>query len=402
MKYYHSSRIYTAAGLKDGIIGVEDGRFACFIEGTITEEVTDFGDKRIIPGIIDTHNHGAVGYRFQALESLDELDQALLGEASFGVTGIFPTVNKVEHLPLLAEGIRKGSPGTRILGIHSEGPWGSRVGEKGDPKNTYYMPVDLDYAKAMVEAGEGWLKLVAIAPEVPHALEAIEYLTSRGVTCSAYHTNANFEECNKGIEAGIRTATHLGNVMTGLHHRDVGTFGACLLDDRVWCELICDGMHVSLPMIRIVMKAKDHDKIMMISDNGDYLGAKPGHYRGSKENANNDRRTITVTEDGFVLSETGRISGSSKPVIYGISNLVEKLGMDLGEVVKMSSLNPARHYGLEGRGSIALGNWADFAVIDDDYNVLNTFVDGNEVWNAEKCTRPFNPEFYERHPLIED
>ena len=402
MKYYHSSRVYTADGLKDCIIGVEDGRFACFIEGTIDEEVIDFGDRRIIPGIIDTHNHGAVGYRFQALENLDELDQALLGEASFGVTGIFPTVNKVEHLPLLVEGIKKGSPGTRILGIHSEGPWGSRVGEKGDPKNTYYLPVDLEYAKSMVQTGEGWLKLLAIAPEVPHALEAIEYLTSQGVTCSAYHTNANFEECNKGIEAGIRTATHLGNVMTGLHHRDVGTFGACLLDDRVWCELICDGMHVSLPMIRIVMKVKDHDRIMMVSDNGDYLGAKPGHYMGSKDNANNDRRTITVTEEGFVLSETGRISGSSKPVIYGISNLVEKLGMDLNEVVRMSSLNPALHYGLEGRGSIARGNFADFVVIDDDYNVLNTFVDGKEVWNAEKDTRPFNPEFYERHPLIKD
>ncbi|MCR5448317.1 MAG: amidohydrolase family protein [Solobacterium sp.] len=402
MKYYHSSRIYTANGMKDCIIGVEDGRFACFIDGTIDEEVIDFGDRRIIPGIIDTHNHGAVGYRFQALENLDELDQALIGEASFGVTGIFPTVNKLEHLPLLVEGIKKGSAGTRILGIHSEGPWGSRVGEKGDPKNTYYMPVDLEYAKSMVETGEGWLKLLAIAPEVPHALEAIEYLTSQGVTCSAYHTNANFEECNKGIEAGIRTATHLGNVMTGLHHRDVGTFGACLLDDRVWCELICDGMHVSLPMIRIVMKVKDHDKIMMVSDNGDYLGAKPGHYMGSKDNANNDRRTITVTEEGFVLSETGRISGSSKPVIYGISNLVEKLGMDLGEVVRMSSLNPALHYGLEGRGSIARGNFADFVVIDDDYYVLNTFVDGKEVWNAEKDTRPFNPEFYDRHPLIKD
>ncbi|MDO4193072.1 MAG: amidohydrolase family protein [Erysipelotrichaceae bacterium] len=402
MKYYHSSRIYTPDGMKDCIIGVEDGRFTCFIDGTIDEEVIDFGDRRIIPGIIDTHNHGAVGYRFQALENLDELDQALIGEASFGVTGIFPTVNKLEHLPILVEGIKKGSPGTRILGIHSEGPWGSRVGEKGDPKNTYYMPVDLEYAKSMVETGEGWLKLLAIAPEVPHALEAIEYLTSQGVTCSAYHTNANFEECNKGIEAGIRTATHLGNVMTGLHHRDVGTFGACLLDDRVWCELICDGMHVSLPMIRIVMKVKDHDKIMMVSDNGDYLGAKPGHYMGSKDNANNDRRTITVTEDGFVLSETGRISGSSKPVIYGISNLVEKLGMDLSEVVRMSSLNPALHYGLEGRGSIAKGNFADFVVIDDDYNVLNTFVDGKEVWNAEKDTRPFNPEFYDRHPLIKD
>lgn len=401
MKYYKSTRIYTAEGLKSGIIGVEGGRIACLIEGEIDQPCEDFGDSRIIPGIIDTHNHGACGYRFQAVNDLDELQEALKGEASFGVTGIFPTINKVEHIPLLVEGIEKGLDGARMLGIHSEGPWGARVGEKGDPKNTYYMPVDLDYARQMVEAGKGHLKLVAVAPEVPKALDAIRYLTEQGVVTSAYHTNANYEQCNAGIAAGISVATHLGNVMTGLHHRDVGTFGACLLDDSVTCELICDGLHVSLPMVRIVMKAKDHDKIMMISDNGDYLGAPAGKYQGSKDNANNDRKTITVTPEGFVLSETGRLSGSSKPVLYGIGNLVKKLGMDLQEVVTMSSLNQARKYGLKDRGSIAVGNYADFVVISDDYQALNTFVEGREVWNSRKDTRPFNPQFMEAHKLQE-
>ncbi|MBR0385906.1 MAG: hypothetical protein IJI05_05090 [Erysipelotrichaceae bacterium] len=136
MKYYKSTRIYTESGLKSGIIGVEDGRIACIIEGEIDQPYEDFGDKRIIPGIIDTHNHGACGYTFQSVKDLDELQETLRGEASFGVTGIFPTINKVEHIPLLVEGIEKGLDGARMLGIHSEGPWGSRVGEKGDPKNT--------------------------------------------------------------------------------------------------------------------------------------------------------------------------------------------------------------------------------------------------------------------------
>ena len=401
MKYYRSSRIYTEDGVKSGIIGVKDGKIACIIEGEIDQPCEDFGNNRIIPGIIDTHNHGASGYSYQGVENLEELESTLVGEASFGVTGIFPTINKVEHIPLLVKGIKSSLKGARMLGIHSEGPWGSRVGEKGDPKNTYYMPVDLDYARRMVEAGEGYLKLVAIAPEVPNALEAIRYLVSQGVTTSAYHTNANFEQCNKGIEAGITVATHLGNVMTGLHHRDVGTFGACVLSDKVTCELLCDGLHVSLPMVQLVMRMKDHDKIMMVSDNGEYLGAPEGRYQGSKENANNDRRTITVTPDGFVLSETGRLSGSSKPVLYGIGNLVEKLGMDLEEVVRMSSYNAARKYGLEGRGSIKVGNYADFVVISDDYQALNTFVEGNEVWNSASDTRPFNPKFFETHKLAE-
>ncbi len=393
MKFYKSKRIYTEKGIVDGFIGVENGKVASIITGTLDKPYEDFGDKRIIPGVIDTHNHGAVGYSFNESTTTKEVETCLLGEAAQGVTGIFPTVNQVEQFPLLADVADKEVTGAKILGIHSEGPWGARVGEKGDPKNTYYKPVDLEYAKRMYEDGRGWLKLVAIAPEVDRALDAIHYFTSVGVTTSAYHTNANYEQANIGIDNGLTVATHLGNVMTGLHHRDVGTMGACILRDEVTCELICDGLHVSLPMVQLVLRMKDHDKIMMVSDNGNFLGAPVGHYQGTASNANNDRRTIFVTEDGFVVSESGRLSGSSKPVIYGIKNLVEVLKMDLEEVIKMSSLVPAKKYKLEGRGSIALDNFADFVVIDDEYEVLATFVEGRKVFDKETTNIEINPEF---------
>lgn len=393
MKFYKSKRIYTEKGIVDGFIGVENGKVASIITGTLDKPYEDFGDKRIIPGVIDTHNHGAVGYSFNESTTTKEVETCLLGEAAQGVTGIFPTVNQVEQFPLLADVADKEVTGAKILGIHSEGPWGSRVGEKGDPKNTYYKPVDLEYAKRMYEDGRGWLKLVAIAPEVDRALDAIHYFTSVGVTTSAYHTNANYEQANIGIDNGLTVATHLGNVMTGLHHRDVGTMGACILRDEVTCELICDGLHVSLPMVQLVLRMKDHDKIMMVSDNGNFLGAPVGHYQGTASNANNDRRTIFVTEDGFVVSESGRLSGSSKPVIYGIKNLVEVLGMDLEEVIRMSSFNVAKKYNLDGRGSIALDNFADFVVIDDEYEVLATFVEGRKVFDKETTNIEINPEF---------
>ncbi len=169
--------------------------------------------------------------------------------------------------------------------------------------------------------------------------------------------------------------------------------GACILRDEVTCELICDGLHVSLPMVQLVLRMKDHDKIMMVSDNGNFLGAPVGHYQGTASNANNDRRTIFVTEDGFVVSESGRLSGSSKPVIYGIKNLVEVLGMKLEDVIKMSSLVPAKKYKLEGRGSIALDNFADFVVIDDEYEVLATFVEGRKVFDKATTNIEINPEF---------
>ena len=393
MKFIKSTRIYTENGIVDGFVGIKDGKVASIVTGSLDEPYEDYGDQRIIPGIIDTHNHGAFGYRFAQCNTEDEVVACLLGQASCGVTGIFPTVNKAEHFPILADVAEKEISGAKILGIHSEGPWGSRVGEKGDPKNTYYVPVDLNYAKKMYEAGRGWLKLVAIAPEVDKALEAIRYFKSVNVTTSAYHTNANYAEANIGIDNGISVATHLGNVMTGLHHRDVGTIGACILRDEVTCELICDGLHVSLQMVKLILRMKDNDKIMMISDNGSFLGAPVGHYQGTKENANNDRKTIYVTEEGFVVSESGRLSGSSKPVIYGIKNLVEVLGMDLAEVIKMSSYNVALKYDLKQRGSIALDNYADLVVIDDDYEVMATFVEGRKVFDKKTTKVTVNPEF---------
>jgi len=392
-----SQRVVTSEGTKPAYLEVENGKIIAIHEADANLKAdVDYGKMRIIPGIVDTHNHGGVGYRFDDANE-EGLRNCLKGQAAFGVTGILPTTANPDQYPTLAKIARDDNEGARVLGIHSEGPWGSRVGEKGI--NTGYPSVDLNYAKHMVEQGEGWLKLFDIAPEVPGALDAIEYMVSEGVTVAAYHTNANFEEANRGIDHGITVATHLLNVMTGLHHRDVGTAGACILRDEVDCELICDGLHVCLPMVQLVMKMKDHDRIMMVSDNGAYLGAPIGNYRGGKKNENSDRAVLTVTEEGFVLSQTGRLTGSGKPVIYGIYNLVEKLGMDLEEVVKMSSLNPARKYGYKNKGEIAVGQDFDIAVIDDEYNVVATYVEGRKVWDAKTETLPFNPAFIELNKI---
>ena len=387
----HSNRVVTSEGIKPAYIRVTNGKIEAIMDQIGDESVDfDYGNDRILPGIIDTHNHGAAGYRFDDADE-EGLKNALKAEAAFGVTGVMPTTTVVEQYPILARLAEEDFDGSRIVGIHSEGPWGSRVGEKGI--NLGYPQVDMEHAARMIREAQGKLKLVDIAPEVPGALEAIDYFVSQGVTVAAYHTNANFEEANRGIDHGITVATHLMNVMPGLHHRDVGTAGACILRDEVDCELICDGRHVCLPMVQLIMKMKAHARIMMVSDNGAFLGAPTGHYRGGQKNKGTDREVLEVTEEGFVLSKTGRLSGSSKPVIYGIANLVEKLGMPLEEVVRMSSLNPARKYGLDSKGELSVGKDFDAAVIDDDYQVVCTWVEGRKVFDRQHDAIPFNPSF---------
>ncbi len=393
----YSENVVFYETIKPAFIEIENGMFKHIIDGSQNIQADiDYGENYIIPGIIDTHNHGGAGYRFDSADKKGILD-CLKAQACFGVTGIFPTTCNEEQYPLLAEIGHENNDGAKVLGIHSEGPWGSRVGEKG--VNNGYPSVDLELACKMVDKASGLLKLVDVAPEIEKGLDAIDYFVSHGITVGQYHTNATYEESLKGIEHGTTVATHLFNVMTGLHHRDVGVAGASLLSDKVDCELICDGLHVSLPMIELAIKMKSHDRIMMVSDNTAFLGAPKGKYKGQEKDIGTDREELTVTDEGFVLSKTGRLSGSSKPVLYGMKNLVQKLNMDLVDVCRMSSFNPARKYGLVSKGEIHEGKDADFVVIDENFNALYTYVEGRKVFDYTEDKISFNEKYLEESYL---
>ncbi len=393
----YSENVVFYETIKPAFIEIENGMFKHIIDGSQNIQADiDYGENYIIPGIIDTHNHGGAGYRFDSADKKGILD-CLKAQACFGVTGIFPTTCNEEQYPLLAEISHENNDGAKVLGIHSEGPWGSRVGEKG--VNNGYPSVDLELACKMVDKASGLLKLVDVAPEIEKGLDAIDYFVSHGITVGQYHTNATYEDSLKGIEHGTTVATHLFNVMTGLHHRDVGVAGASLLSDKVDCELICDGLHVSLPMIALAIKMKSHDRIMMVSDNTAFLGAPKGKYKGQEKDIGTDREELTVTDEGFVLSKTGRLSGSSKPVLYGMKNLVQKLNMNLVDVCRMSSFNPARKYGLVSKGEIHEGKDADFVVIDANFNALYTYVEGRKVFDYTEDKISFNEKYLEESYL---
>jgi len=387
-------------GVKAGYLEIESGIIKQFYpsDAPMSADV-DYGQNQIIPGIFDTHNHGGHGVRINDECTEDEVKLYLKGLAACGVTAIFPTTSELSTMRLLNKMADEVQDGAKILGIHSEGPWGARVGEKGI--NTGYPTVDLDYGQQMLDACGGKLKLVDIAPEIEGAYEAIDFFLSHGVHMGIYHTNANYEEANEAIDRGITVATHLGNVMTGLHHRDIGTMGACINRDEVYCELICDGLHVSMPMIDLILRLKDNDKIIMISDAGAYLGTPPGTYRSAfSVTADSDRVTINVTEEGFVLSSTGRLSSSSKPSIFGIKNLAQILNLPLEQIIKFSSYNPCKKYGFaDKKGSLAVGKDADLVIISDEFEVLHTYSEGRLVYDHTTDEDIFNHKFVEEYKI---
>lgn len=374
----HSNKIVTEQGIINGYLTIENGVITAINEAsTITKETDiDYGDSIIIPGIFDTHNHGTMGWYphngEKAKEDIQGLCKAL---ASQGITSIFPTCTDDSWEGILEVMKEGNSTGATIRGIHSEGPYLNRVGEKG--VDTGHPEIDIDKVAKDLEHANGALKLMALAPELPNADKLIQYLTSHGVRCAFAHSNATYEEAMQSFKEGITVITHTGNVMAGIHHRNMGGLGAALLDDHVYNELICDGLHVRNEMIDIMFRIK-HDafhKFMMISDNVHLGGFPEGRYEGPFGATN-------ITKEGFCLSDTGRLSGSTKPVIYGMKNLVENLGISLETVCQMSSLNPATVYGFADQiGSIRTGKNADIVVIDSDFNVLYTYVNGNIVYD---------------------
>lgn len=375
-------------GVKDGFLFIENGKIRGYSSQIDDATVIDYGDLRIIPGIFDTHNHGTCGYGLLDNGTKEDVKGYLKGCASQGITGVFPTAG-VSMISTVAQATAEENCGAQILGIHSEGPWLNRTGEKGIRSG--WPVVSLDTARQMVSDGKGLLKLVAMAPEIPGIDPLAEYFLSEGITLALAHSDCNYSEASKAYKRGFSVSTHTGNVMAGMHHRDVGGLGAALLNDQVTCEVICDGMHICLEMLQIYFRLKSSEHFMMISDCTPFSGAPEGKYKGFEPGM-----TIQVTKDGFVLTETGRLMGSSQPVLYGIGNLVENLEMPMETVLPMFSLNPSRKYGfVETKGSIKAGKDADFVVISDDYQAVATYVMGRKVYDAEEGP-VFNGDFFKR------
>lgn len=392
-----SERVYVADGCRPAVVEVEGEKIVRVEEARrCPVDAEDFGSLRVIPGIFDTHNHGTLGYDLMATSEGPEARRAevrgyLKGLASQGTTSVFPTVSDPAGIRAAAEVAREDPRvGATIRGIHSEGPWLSRTGEKG--VRAPWPDVTLDAARELVRAGDGLLRLVALAPEIEGIGELVDYFLAQGVTVAAAHSDNTYAAATAAYARGISVATHTGNVMTDMHHRDVGGLGAALLNDAVICEVICDGMHICNEMLTIYFRVKDPGRFVMVSDSSAFAGAPAGTYQGGPA------PVMVVGEDGFVRTDTGRIMGSSKPVLYGIGNLVENVGVPLETCLRMACANPARTYGLAARtGEIAPGKDADLVVISDDWQALVTFARGARVFDRERDGNVFNPAFLAQH-----
>lgn len=340
----------------------------------------DLDNLIVMPGFIDTHTHGIKGFDVTTCKSPYDILTMSKYYAEHGVTGFLATTVSAPLDTLLnvcktveeAMSYWRSEYGARILGIHFEGPYINP--EAAGAQNTAYIRFpNLKEFKNLYENCKGVLKQITIAPEVGGANEVIEYAKAVGIVVSAGHTNASYEDGLKAVEMGVTKATHLFNGMKRFHHRDPGISMALLQSPKVYLEVIADFIHLHPAVVKMVIDYASPDRVVLITDSIAATDMPDGVYElgGLK----------VVVQGGICKLESGSLAGSTLTMEKAVANIA-KLGYSLSSIAKMASLTPIKSVNMENLmiGDLKQGYRADLVVLDENYRVVKTMVNGVFVY----------------------
>ena len=347
--------------------------------------VKDMEGDVLIPGLIDTHVHGAGGCDVMdgTTESLQTLSEALLKE---GTTAFLPTTmsSSPEQLKKVLHNVADfhggHSRGAEILGLHLEGPFLEKEFRGAQATETIW-----DEAKAgsvqffanLLQEFPDLIKILTFAPERSDGRELAEVCLEHGVIPSAGHTAADFAQMEQAIQWGVRHITHAFNAMPGIHHRNPGLLTKAFLDDTITLEIIADGVHIHPAVLELALRNKPPERVCLISDGTRAVGMPEGDYElgGQK----------TTVRQGMARLSDGTIAGSAYPLRQGLKMLVQKLQYPLPEAVRYATLNPAKLLGLDHRvGSLEINKEATFIRLSADFDIKQVWLQGKLVSTAKE------------------
>lgn len=370
-----NGRILTPEGALEGHeLVVAEGRIqALQVPDGQDDEALDAQGLWVAPGLIDVHVHGALG-----CDVMDATAPALATVARFlaqhGVTSWLPTTMSASREAIDAAianlaACPQPQDGAQHLGLHVEGPYLHRR-FRGSQAEKALRPPDPQEYGAWLQSGV--VRLITLAPELPGADRLMAAGRRVGVEFAIGHSGADYDTVLRAADRGLRQATHTFNGMAGLHHRQPGALGAVLDDGRIFAQLIGDGLHVHPAVVRLLLRAKGRDRVILISDAMRATGLGNGDFELGGQ-------AVTVRE-GEARTADGALAGSTVTLDEVLRRVMRYADLTLPQALPMASTVPAAAMGLSGRkGTLQVGADADLILLDDDARVQLTLVGGRVV-----------------------
>jgi N-acetylglucosamine-6-phosphate deacetylase len=332
--------------------------------------IVDLAGRLLLPGFIDVQVNGGGGVLFNDDPSPESIRAIGAAHRRFGTTGFLPTLISDDldtigrAIAAVQSSLDAGMPG--VLGIHIEGPF-LNWSRRGVHDSKHLRLLDAGSVALLSQLRRG-RTVLTLAPEMTTP-ELVAKLTADGILVCAGHSDASYAETTAAIAQGLRGFTHLFNAMGRLEPREPGIVGAALYDENTWCGIIVDGHHVDPIMLKLALRCKRHERFMLVTDGMPAVGsAEPTFVLQG--------RTIRVV-DGICRDENGTLAGTALDMAAAVRNAVSLLGLEVEEAARMASEYPAEFLGLGGElGRIAPGYRANLVLVDDEFNVHKTWIEG--------------------------
>ena len=273
----------------------------------------------------------------------------------------------------LAEYKKEQNPkGADLVGVNMEGPFISPV-KKGAQDERNIMPCDTEICQRFIDASEGLVKFVGLAPEESDEAVAFVKAMKDKVNISLAHTNADYAHAKAAFDAGANHAVHLFNAMPAFTHREPGVVGAVSDSEHVMAEIICDGVHIHPSMVRAAFKMMGADRMILISDSMRATGMPDGQYTlGGLD--------VKVVGNHATLVSDGALAGSVTNLADCLRTVVKKMEIPLETALACATINPAKSLGIEDTyGSIAPGKKANIVLLDENLELKMVIKDGQEL-----------------------